>query len=238
MRCRTTCGWSRRRRIRAASSHSLSLNDPLRLREISDRHFAVKGTPTDCVIMGVRHLMRETKPDLVLSGVNRGPERCGGRELFRHRRGRHRGHDPRRSVDRAVAGLWRRQPQATSSGNAPSITDRRSCARSSMPASTRASSSTSTFPIASRMRSIGAAVVNQGVRTQELLKLDERSDGRGNPYFWIGFERRPFTPGNGTDLWAIANRRIADHAVASRHDRRADADALRAGFRLRQYESP
>ena len=53
-------------------AHSLSLNDPLRLREISERHFAVKGTPTDCVIMGVRHLMHEHKPDLVLSGVNRG----------------------------------------------------------------------------------------------------------------------------------------------------------------------
>ena len=53
-------------------SHSLSLNDPLRLREISERHFAVKGTPTDCVIMGVRHLMHEHRPDLVLSGVNRG----------------------------------------------------------------------------------------------------------------------------------------------------------------------
>src|SRR5258707_7123177 len=52
-------------------SHSLSLNDPLRLREVGPRHFAVKGTPTDCVIMGVRHVMKE-KPDLVLSGVNRG----------------------------------------------------------------------------------------------------------------------------------------------------------------------
>ena len=39
-------------------SHSLSLNDPLRLREVGERHFAVKGTPTDCVIMGVRHLMQ------------------------------------------------------------------------------------------------------------------------------------------------------------------------------------
>src|SRR5215203_2254736 len=53
-------------------SHSLSLNDPPRLREISPRHFAVKGTPTDCVIMGIRHLMHESRPDLVLSGVNRG----------------------------------------------------------------------------------------------------------------------------------------------------------------------
>ena len=52
-------------------AHSLSLNDPLRLREISPRRFAVKGTPTDCVIMGARHLMKEM-PDLVLSGVNRG----------------------------------------------------------------------------------------------------------------------------------------------------------------------
>src|SRR6185437_2556124 len=52
-------------------SHSLSLNDPLRLREVGERRFAVKGTPTDCVIMGVRHVMKEL-PALVLSGVNRG----------------------------------------------------------------------------------------------------------------------------------------------------------------------
>ena len=32
----------------------------------------MKGTPTDCVIMGVRHIMRDNPPDLVLSGVNRG----------------------------------------------------------------------------------------------------------------------------------------------------------------------
>src|SRR3974390_796626 len=52
-------------------SHSLSLNDPLRLREVGERRFAVKGTPTDCVIMGVRHIMKQT-PDVVLPGVNRG----------------------------------------------------------------------------------------------------------------------------------------------------------------------
>src|SRR5260370_41536966 len=53
-------------------SHSLSLNDPLRLREVGPRHFAVRGTPTDCVIMGARHILGETMPDLVLSGVNTG----------------------------------------------------------------------------------------------------------------------------------------------------------------------
>src|ERR1700682_6699240 len=53
-------------------SHSLSLNDPLRLREVGERHFAVKGTPTDCVIMGARHVIKDRPPNLILSGVNRG----------------------------------------------------------------------------------------------------------------------------------------------------------------------
>ena len=53
-------------------SHSLSLNDPLRLREVGRARISrCKGTPTDCVIMGVRHIMKDM-PDLVLSGVNRG----------------------------------------------------------------------------------------------------------------------------------------------------------------------
>ena len=53
-------------------SHSLSLNDPLRLRAVGERRFAVKGTPTDCVIMGAMHMLKERRPNLVLSGVNRG----------------------------------------------------------------------------------------------------------------------------------------------------------------------
>src|ERR1700721_4241830 len=53
-------------------AHSLSLSDPLRLRQIGPRHFALKGTPTDCVIMGVRKIMADNPPDLVLSGINRG----------------------------------------------------------------------------------------------------------------------------------------------------------------------
>src|SRR6476646_4186333 len=53
-------------------SHSLSLNDPLRLRQIEEKRYAVKGTPTDCVVMGIRHILHDNRPDLVLSGVNRG----------------------------------------------------------------------------------------------------------------------------------------------------------------------
>src|SRR5208337_3704378 len=56
----------------SGAAHSLTLHEPLRLRKLSERVFAVKGTPTDCVIMAVAHLLKDKKPTLVLSGVNRG----------------------------------------------------------------------------------------------------------------------------------------------------------------------
>ena len=56
----------------SGASHSLTLSLPLRLRQIDERHFAVSGTPTDCVMMAVASLMGDTPPSLVLSGVNRG----------------------------------------------------------------------------------------------------------------------------------------------------------------------
>jgi hypothetical protein len=55
-------------------SHSLSLNDPLRLREVAERRYAVKGTPTDCVIMGARHVIKDRQPGLVCQR-NRGHAR-------------------------------------------------------------------------------------------------------------------------------------------------------------------
>src|SRR3712207_4781837 len=56
----------------SGTSHSISLHSPLRLARLGDRRFSVVGTPGDCTVMAVRHLMREDPPDLVLSGVNRG----------------------------------------------------------------------------------------------------------------------------------------------------------------------
>ena len=56
----------------SASSHSLTLLRPLRIREISKRRYAVDGTPTDCVMLAGNLIMRDQLPDIVLSGVNRG----------------------------------------------------------------------------------------------------------------------------------------------------------------------
>lgn len=53
-------------------SHAISLHSPLRATPYGLRRYGVAGTPGDCVVVGVRHLMKDNPPDLVLSGVNRG----------------------------------------------------------------------------------------------------------------------------------------------------------------------
>ncbi len=55
----------------SGKGRGLTLTEPLRVNKLGDKRYAVTGTPTDCVILAVNDLMPE-KPDLVLSGVNRG----------------------------------------------------------------------------------------------------------------------------------------------------------------------
>ena len=57
----------------SASSHSISLHRPLRLFELRPRWYAVDGTPTDAVYMGMNLVLRSARPDIVISGVNHGP---------------------------------------------------------------------------------------------------------------------------------------------------------------------
>lgn len=56
----------------SGAGHSLSISKPLRSRQVSETKFAIEGTPTDCVLFAVKHLLKDRKPQLVLSGVNRG----------------------------------------------------------------------------------------------------------------------------------------------------------------------
>jgi len=60
-------------REQSASSHSISLHRPLRVVELRPRCFSVDGTPTDAVYMGLNLVLKNRKPDLVISGVNHGP---------------------------------------------------------------------------------------------------------------------------------------------------------------------
>ena len=56
---------------RSAMSHSVTLLSPLRVNKIKHKHYAVAGTPVDCMLFGLRYLFDESNlPNLVLSGIN------------------------------------------------------------------------------------------------------------------------------------------------------------------------
>jgi 5'/3'-nucleotidase len=59
-------------REQSATGHALTLSRPLRMQRMEERWFAVDGTPTDCVNLGILHLLKESPPDLVCSGINFG----------------------------------------------------------------------------------------------------------------------------------------------------------------------
>src|SRR5881394_4500506 len=56
----------------SGAGHSLTLTTPVRLRKHDERRFSVTGTPTDAVMLALAHIMKDSPPDLILSGVNRG----------------------------------------------------------------------------------------------------------------------------------------------------------------------
>lgn len=56
----------------SGAGHSLTLHTPLRPSKVGEKRYTVNGTPTDCVLVAVNHIMKDHRPDLVLSGVNMG----------------------------------------------------------------------------------------------------------------------------------------------------------------------
>ncbi len=56
----------------SATSHAITLDRPLRIKEYSEDRFSVTGTPTDCVLLAI-HRILDARPDLVVSGINHGP---------------------------------------------------------------------------------------------------------------------------------------------------------------------
>jgi 5'-nucleotidase len=189
-------------------SHSLSLNDPLRLRQVGERHFAVKGTPTDCVIMGVRHLMKEV-PDLVLSGVNRGRNAAEDVTYSGTVAGAMEGTVlgiPSFALSQAYSFANRRDPPwETAITHAPGLIRR--ILKAGMPRDVLVNVN---FPDCAPGEVAGVAVVGQGKRDQELLRIEARHDGRGNPYYWIAFGRGGIAgAAQGSDLHALNEKRIA-----------------------------
>jgi 5'-nucleotidase len=189
-------------------SHSLSLNDPLRLRQVAERHFAVKGTPTDCVIMGARHIMKDI-PELVLSGVNRGRNCAEDVTYSGTVAGAMEGTVlgiPSFALSQAYASTNRHKPYfETAIRHAPDLIRR--VLKTGMP---RAVLININFPDCPPEEIAGISVATQGKRDQELLRIDARHDGRGNPYYWIAFGRGGVAGASaGSDLAALNDKRIA-----------------------------
>jgi 5'-nucleotidase len=190
-------------------SHSLSLNDPLRLRAVEERRFAVKGTPTDCVIMGARHLMKEAEPNLVLSGVNRG--RNTGEDVIYSGTvaGAVEGTIlgiPSFALSQAYRARTGTPPHwGTAVRFAPDIIKR--VLKAGIPRDVLININ---FPDCPASDVKGIAVTNQGRNRQERLHIDARQDGRGNAYYWIAYVRgRAMPPADGSDISALADNRIA-----------------------------
>jgi 5'-nucleotidase len=183
----------------SGASHSLTLQRPLRIRKLASRRFAVDGTPTDCVLLAINHILAGHKPDLVLSGINRGGNLgedvtysgtvaaameatllgvpAIALSLIAHTEETARWATAAKHVGRLVRGL-------TASGWPENIFINVN------------------FPDVLADRVTGIAVTRQG-RRKLGDELVERQDPRGRNYYWIGAMRSEDVGERGSDLAAV-----------------------------------
>ena len=185
----------------SGASRSLSLSDPLRLRQIDERHFAVKGTPTDCVLMAVHKVMPQM-PDLVLSGVNRGHNIADDVTYSG---------TVAAAMEGAVLGI-----RSIAISQAQGVISQKPISYEPTIVAGPAiiaelaninlgpgSLLNVNFPDCNPDEVKGIEVTRQGKRDQNNFELVERQDGWNKPYFWFGFRREKSSPAIGTDLWAV-----------------------------------
>ncbi|MBT4880593.1 MAG: 5'/3'-nucleotidase SurE [Alphaproteobacteria bacterium] len=190
----------------SGASHSLTLSRPLRIRQISDRRYSVDGTPTDCVLLGVNHILKDKKPTLVLSGVNYNSNL--GEEVT------YSG-TVAAAMEATLLGIPaialsqvidRRHPPkwATALHFAPDII--RNLLKTYWPKECLMNIN---FPDAIIHSVKGTKVVPQGFRDLSGGELWECKDPRNRPYYWIGPlpVQKSFTPR--TDLSAIEESYIS-----------------------------
>ena len=188
----------------SGAGHSLTLHRPLRIREISEKRYAVDGTPTDAVMLAVNKIMRDHKPDVVLSGINRGGNL---------------------GEDVTYSGTVAAAMEGTLMGI-------RAFALSQVmahPHPTKWSTATHFAPeVIRKVLALGFSrntlininfpdVVKESVEGVEIARqgkrkigddLVEREDPRGRPYIWIGGQREEDRYAEGTDLERVLRGRV------------------------------
>ncbi|MGB1463624.1 MAG: 5'/3'-nucleotidase SurE [Parvibaculales bacterium] len=202
----------------SGASHSLSLSKPMRVMEIEPKRFAVTGTPTDCVMVATRHVLRDNPPDLVLSGVNFGQNIAEDVSYSGTVAGAKEGTVfGIKSIAMSQAVLFTGNPGEwtprfeIAEKHAPSLIEE--LLNTDWPKETLINVN---FPHIDVNDNPQIRIVKQGKRDRSILGLEERTDPRGRSYFWYSFDRLVdengdlvYTPGKGTDIEAIVQGHIA-----------------------------
>ena len=196
----------------SGASHSLTINQPLRLRQVDRQRYAVMGTPTDCVMLAVFHLMRDQKrPDIILSGINIGAN-LGEDVTYSG--------TVAAAMEGALLGI-----RSISLSQVLQFDDRDQNIPQwdtsekfgadiisklvSLPFWPPGVFMNVNFPDVHPDKVIGIETTVQGQRDTANLKIDERLDARGEAYYWIGYRDNPKLPKIDTDFDAIARGAIS-----------------------------
>lgn len=189
----------------SGAGHSLTLSRPVRIRRLGDKRFAVMGTPTDAVMLALAHVMKDTPPNLILSGVNRGGNLAEdvtySGTVSAAMEGALAGV---RSI--ALSQVYAREgmgdgvPFATAEAWAERVLR----PLLDQPFEPRTLINVN-FPALAPDAVRGIRVCRQGFHDYGRLRIIERTDPRGYPYFWFGLAPTAPSPGHITDLEAVAD---------------------------------
>lgn len=192
---------------RSGASRALTLAEPIRVTQFGARRFATSGTPTDCVMVGVLELMKDSPPDLVLSGVNNGSNLCEDVTMSGTVAGAIEGM-ALGIPSIALSQVERRTPGedffATSEAHAPTIIRR--LLSVGWPSDVVISIN---FPSRPLGEIEGVQITRQGVRDKYIRRLERRSHPEGREYYWITYSYERMTPPDGSELRAIYDRKIS-----------------------------
>ena len=192
----------------SGAGHSLTLTQPIRLREDGEKRFAVRGTPTDCVMMALGHIMRDARPDIVISGINSGANLAEDVTYSG-------------TVSAAMEGtLYGVRAIALSQASAnpqKGDTNFDAARHWALPVLRALIAGPWTpgvllnvnFPPVAARQVTGVRATTQGFRDIGQTKIVERLDVRGLPYYWFGLGRAAQLPGQETDLQALREGAIS-----------------------------
>jgi 5'-nucleotidase len=191
----------------SGASRALTLAEPIRVRKVGERRFATTGTPTDCVMLAITELMESARPDLLLSGVNRGANVAEDVTMSGTVAGAIEGMAlgvPAVALSQTM-GLQPNEPAfEASEAFAPGIIKR--LVEVGWAAGVVLNLNFPNRPLAE----IGEVeVTRQGFRDVQVRMAEKRTDLRGRDYYWMGFRQERSRPAEGTDLRALYEGRIS-----------------------------